>query len=146
MKYVIVILLSLPLLLSYAEAIADVKKIVCKQNIELRQGTIVVVKVTEFVLDTDDFQKENPYAEATLIKATENEVDYAIKYFNLEPTIGETYRLPFSVTPTMISVKYKSQNSPESFRTLDINRKDLTIEGFDGGKCEISDYEVVNAI
>ena len=122
-------------------SIAAPKQLTCEQ----KQHTKV-----EFILETDDFSKELPELEVTLI------ADYKItgdlrKY--VEPILGKTFRTPYKVTPTTLQLQYPSFQNPGkssiTYGTLNVKRKDLSYSlgnSEEEGKCTITDYVANNAI
>ena len=81
--------------------------------------------VTKSILDTDDFAKDAPEHEATVVKWTKDgkAVDGG-GFFTV--TTGKSYRLPFSATPTTLTLnfrKYQENTTANShMHKLDISR------------------------
>lgn len=131
-------LLLLAVMLTSLEALADPKRFLCEATYKDINGAPDERQV-EAILDTEDFSKENPKADVTLLKWTiDGEAPERIN-----AAIGITYSLDYRVTPTTITIKYRGSKDSAYTYKIDISRKDLT---FKNGKCSIEDYSVDNAI
>ena len=136
-------LLPLMLLISVPEiSYAEPKRIICKEEFGSGAWTI------EFILDTDDFDKEAPQSEATLLN-WDDENGNSLQE-ELPAAVGRTYRHKYEVTPTAISLEFqKLTSNPYNLPrysvigTVNMNRKDLSTPT---GSCTIEDYEADNAI
>jgi hypothetical protein len=139
MRFKILVITSLISIcgLSYAEP----KKITCKE--EFGQTWTV-----EFILDTDDFDKEAPQSEATLLNWDDKDGNSLTRI--LPAAVGRTYRHKYEVTPSTLSLEFQKMSSNPNnlprysvIGTMDINRKDLTTRS---GSCSIEDYVTENVI
>ena len=130
-------ILLLAMMLTSLEALADPKRLVCEE-INTFDGTYRTQEKFEAILDTDDFKKESPKAEVTLLEWSDSQDSDSG-----DLTIGMTHRLSYEVTPSTISIRIKRKKNYDFITKIDISRKDLT---FKNGKCSIEDYSVDNAI
>ena len=133
-------LLCLPL-----NSIAEFKIMTCTDGSEKN------LKVLQSIFDTNDFGKENPQHEGTLVSWTLDGVDGnthladSLRVLGGSYSIGKAYRTSFSVTPTTLTFKFKIAEIKASlnYLTLNVSRKDLSIPD---GQCSIEDYKPSNAI
>lgn len=140
--------IALTLMLVAPIAVADPKLLVCEAT-WMTSGDVPkkMERTSSFIFDTDDFGKENPEAEVTISKWTEEGEPFVGVPGYATATTGRTYRMKYSVTPSTLSFTLRqyaqtlNYNSHES--SIDISRKDLTHQS---GNCTIKDYKVENAI
>ena len=122
------------------------KMITCSETWFQGVNTGKHVRITRSILETDDFKKDSPVHEATLLKWEKDGVTHEIAPLYTS-TAGKTYRLPFAATPTTLSLKFRVFNESSDYGlhivTLDIARKDLSTAN---GSCTIEDYAAGNAI
>ena len=145
----ILAILSITLLTFTTTAFSAPKKLTCtiKNIAETSNGTFKNETVIDFFIGTDDFSKEQPFAEVVLKKLYQNN-----KPFDKSSSlIDKKFRLPYKVTPTTLSLTYYYAVLPtykgnvrvnEKWdSTLDIDRKTLS---FKDGNCSIEDVDTSN--
>lgn len=131
-------------------ALAAPKLITCTQtNVIKSEAGEVSESIHKWsaVLDTDDFKKENPEFEWTLLQR-----DEFGEQVSGQP-VGNSYRYKYEVTPTTISLRHcglfvdgacsMPSLGMNFMTTTHISRSDLSI---DNGSCTIEDYAVKNVI
>ena len=128
-----------------APALAAAKRLVCDQTwTTAAEPPTKMERTIEAILDTDDFAKENPQAEVTVLKWNQQGSPYVGSHI---ATTGKTYRMSYSVTPSTLSIVARVLEKELSWggheHTIDISRKDLT---HSSGSCSIEDFEANNAI
>lgn len=126
-----------------SHAVAAPKRLLCTDSVY--NGKEVSFAV-EAILETDDFSKENPEAEVTLLSWKVDGEEKSRITKSHTATTGITYRMPYAVTPTILSITARmliETGDPDFLKRIDISRKDLTIKG---GSCTIEDYTANNAI
>ena len=111
------------------------------------------------IIDTADFAKENPLHEGVVLKylqgskpIVESMPDIAKSFYAKNSLIGETFRVPYKVTSTTISLTFNIAYSPVSTaypdgiqtQILNINRGDLSVSP--EGSCKMSDYKAENML
>ena len=148
-----IISLALFIIISFG-ANADIKNITCSGKYVGDGETIESVR--QYVFDTDDFTKESPSYEYTLISYNVNGKPKS-KFID---QFGETYRYPMKVSPSTLSFdscsNVKNLGTSCIFRdmgmslmsTIHISRKDLSVTGGMNGdyKCELKNYVSDNVI
>lgn len=140
--------IAILLLLLPALAFADTKILTCEESYTTGNSDKMYFK-WQSVFDTNDFVKERPEHEFTLLEATENGIVFDLA----ASTIGSTYRNEYRVSPTTLSFKYCIYadrygnacilGTYYAATIASVNRKDLSIED---GSCTITDFKVDNLI
>ena len=105
----------------------------------------------ESILETEDFEKESPQHEATLVSVEGETPEVATEFCEtVKCPIGETLRLPFTATASTLTLVWRKYGAFSSlgqkamdYTKLDISRKDLS---HPKGTCSIEDYGADNAI
>ena len=116
-------------------------------NTNNNNGTNDLSFTIEAILDTDDFAKEDPQAEVTMLswKVNVEESKGVPGYFTA--ATGKTYRTSYEVTPTTLSITARTiietTQCGSHLKKFDIARKDLSLKY---GSCTIEDYTANNAI
>ena len=133
---------------------SNIKQITCSGIYQNKGETIE--SVTQYVFDTDDFVKDSPTYEYTLIRY---DLNGSPKREHISQ-LGETYRYPMTVSPSTLSFdscsNVKNLGTSCIFKdmgislmsTIHISRKDLSVTGGKKGDymCEIKDYQRENII
>ena len=136
MKYLISIILFLPSL-----ALSDAKVLNCTESYD------AVKKEWQAIFDTNDFSKENPDFEYTLLSFTSGGESTIY-----EPLVGNKYSAKYKVTPSTLSFSICLAEKVGSrciisgisiVETYNVSRKDLSTTD---GKCTIKDYMPSNLI
>ena len=128
-----------------SQTVAAPKRLLCTDS--ANNGKYDVSFTVEAILETDDFAKESPEAEVTVLSwKVDGEESLGVTGYFTAAT-GKTYRMPYSVTPTTLSITARTLIETSEYgshlKKIDISRKDLTIKG---GSCTIEDYATNNAI
>jgi len=123
-------------------ALADTKVLTCnmvqKDRIEKR----------EFVFDTNDFSKENPYHETRLLESNEDRNKYLINeeranLLGINPVkvfdslgVGNIYRMPYEVSPGYLTFTYIW--SPECLNIAGAGAESICVYAMEEDKISIS--------
>jgi hypothetical protein len=136
-----------------APALADPKKLTCTHTRVAGGGPAVGQEVTtkvEAIVETNDFTKANPIAEITYSGyAVDNEW---IDYSDVHTALGKTFRRPYVVTPTVITLDFYYALPDLAHHKIDVYRSDLSSDkympgvggtkvGAAEGKCVIEDVK-----
>ncbi|MDA8591163.1 hypothetical protein N9L12_08190 [Luminiphilus sp.] len=130
---------------------ADPKKLTCTNTRVAGGGPHVGKEITtkiEAIVETNDFTKENPYAEITYAGFAVDG-DY-IDYTDVHTALGKTFRRSYVVTPTVITMDFYLALPDMGHQKIDIYRADLSSDtympgvggkkiGVAPGQCQIED-------
>ena len=126
-----------------SQASASLKRLECERNFH-SNGDLRTIK-QQFIFDTDDFDKEEPQAEGTILSYTDDNSqvkDWSRATFS---HIGKAYFRPYYVSVTDLRFVYimsieESYPFKETESMLIVSRKDLSVAY---GSCTIEDYGAI---